>query len=147
VLISPWKSLKSDHLNTHLWLGIVTFADKVALACGISGYLVMFPSVSNKKFYSELEQFNSNHSEQKINNVCFRELIFTNKVFYDVPVSLIFDDFCLVLPDVEIKSKKDMMTIFCSAKSSKLQFLFPISADKVDEFALKPDPQIVKMKL
>ena len=40
-----------------------------------------------------------------------------------------------------------MMTIFCSAKSSELEFLFPISEDKFDEFALKPDAKIVKVKL
>lgn len=138
---------KADYIHTQLWLGIVTFGDKITLACGISGYLVMFPSYSNKNFYSDMEQFNSNQSEQTINNVSFRELIFTNKVFYDVPVSLIFDNFCLMLPDVEIKSKKEMMTIFCSAKGSELKFLFPISKNKFDEAALRPDAKIVKMKL
>ena len=77
----------------------------------------------------------------------FYQMFFTNRYFYDVPVSLLFDNKIMSAPDAMIAGKVKTMTIHFSGKDPEAKFLYPVDNEQRKNLTSNPDNSKIKIKV
>jgi len=144
-IINNLYVLKNKTVKDKTWIGIVQFSGHLALAAGFYGYMIIIPPIHCRDLYMKIDELITTSIDRTVKSTGFYPIYFKNRNFYDVPVSLMFENKIMFIPDAMAAGKIEIMTIYFSTSDPVAKFLSPIDDEQFQK--LSRDPESVKKRV
>jgi len=120
------------------WFGLITITGEIMLTMGLENCMVFFQPADRPQVYSKLGNDFSGYIGTDI-----RPLQFWTRPYYGPPVSAMFGERTLVMPDASFDTSL-LIIIYFTSTSNEAQILSAVSKEKIEQ--LEKTPGVVKVR-